>query len=81
MIPKETLSLLRRLQSGIGRWPVNSSRKGRDLGEFLRTTYEQTFKELVKTDPMAAEAAVRSLERLVSDHHRNLYSEKGTIPC
>ena len=50
MISKETLSLLRRLQSGIGRWPVNSSRKGRDLGGFLRTTYEQRFKELVKTD-------------------------------
>ena len=25
---------------------------------------------------MAAEAAVRSLERLVSDHHRNLYSRE-----
>lgn len=50
MIPKETLSLLRRLQSGVGRWPVNSSRKGRDLGEFLRTSYEQKFKNLIKTD-------------------------------
>ena len=50
MIPKETLSLLRRLQSSIGRWPVDTSRKGRDLGEFLRTSYQQKFKDQVKNN-------------------------------
>ena len=50
MIPKETLSLLRRLQTGVGKWPVDSSRKGRDLGEFLRTTYQKQFQNQLKSN-------------------------------
>ena len=42
--------LIRRLQSVIARWPVDSSRKGRDLGEFLATSYLQKFKELANND-------------------------------
>ena len=41
---------MRRLQSAISRWPVDSSRKGRDLGEFLRISYHHTFKEQARND-------------------------------
>lgn len=37
--------LLKRLQRVVKEWPADPSRKGRDLGEFLKESYVQQFKE------------------------------------
>ena len=37
--------LLKRLQKVVKEWPADPSRKGRDLGEFLKESYIQRFKE------------------------------------
>ncbi len=42
--------LVRRLQKVVKEWPVDPSRKGRDLGEFLRLRYQQIFKEECSRD-------------------------------
>ena len=42
--------LFRRLQAVIAKWPVDSTRKGRDLGEFLRDSYQQQFIQQAKTN-------------------------------
>lgn len=42
--------LLRRLKKVLQEWPVDSSRKGRDLGEFLRDSYVKQYKDLINTD-------------------------------
>ena len=34
----------------VAKWPVDPTRKGRDLGEFLRTSYLQQFKEQAQTN-------------------------------
>lgn len=42
---KQQKVLLSRLQKLIKGWPADPSKKGRDLGEFLKQTYAQKFKE------------------------------------
>ena len=37
--------LVRRLRKVLQRWPSDPSRKGRDLGEYLKKSYETKFKE------------------------------------
>ncbi len=37
--------LVRRLQRVVREWPVDQSRQGRDLGEFLKLRYLEIFKE------------------------------------
>ena len=32
------------------KWPVDPSREGRDLGEFLRTIYVKSFEEQAKSN-------------------------------
>ena len=36
---------LRQLRAVLQQWPVDASRKGRDLGEFLRDVYPSRFKK------------------------------------
>ena len=50
MSSSEIQPLLRRLQAVVAKWPVDPTRKGRDLGEFLRTSYLQQFKEQAQTN-------------------------------
>ena len=40
---KQQKVLLSRLQKLVRGWPADPSRKGRDLGEFLKQTYVQKF--------------------------------------
>ena len=42
--------LLTRLKKVAREWPVDPSRQGRDLGEYLRTVYHKKFESLVEKD-------------------------------
>ena len=42
--------LLSRLKKVAREWPVDPSRQGRDLGEYLRTVYHKKFESLVEKD-------------------------------
>ena len=43
--------LLKRYRKVIQEWPVDTSRKGRDLGEYLRNSYMiDQYKDLIHTD-------------------------------
>ena len=42
--------LLRRLQKVVKEWPTDPSRKGRDLGEFLKKIYMPKFKQECQAD-------------------------------
>ena len=43
-----SVGVLRRFRSLIQSWPVDSTRKGRDLGEYLRNVYSLKIKETVE---------------------------------
>jgi len=43
-------ALVRRLGEVLRKWPVDRSRKGRDLGEFLSKSYKLKFQDEVLTD-------------------------------
>ncbi len=45
-----TVALIRRLNKVLQKWPVDPSRKGRDLGEHLKTNYKDTFRKLAETN-------------------------------
>lgn len=45
--------LWRRLRKVVGEWPADPSRKGRDLGEFLKEKYVHRFQEVYRKDVSA----------------------------
>ena len=45
--------LLQRLHRVVSEWPVDTSRKGRDLGEYLKETYVKRFKDECAVDVSA----------------------------
>lgn len=65
--------LLSRLKKVAREWPVDPSRQGRDLGEYLRTVYHKKFESLVENDIDQALRAVQSLEKLNSNYYHHLY--------
>ncbi|XP_073522610.1 ubiquinol-cytochrome c reductase complex assembly factor 2 [Phyllobates terribilis] len=57
-------------------WPVDETRRGRDLGALLRQRVAQAFKEGENTefqDPEACDQMYESLSRLNSNHYREKY--------
>ncbi|XP_073431704.1 ubiquinol-cytochrome c reductase complex assembly factor 2 [Dendrobates tinctorius] len=57
-------------------WPVDESRRGRDLGAVLRQRVAQAFKEGDNTefqDPEACDQMYESLSRLNSNYYREKY--------
>ncbi|XP_077151612.1 ubiquinol-cytochrome c reductase complex assembly factor 2 isoform X2 [Ranitomeya variabilis] len=57
-------------------WPVDESRRGRDLGAVLRQRVAQAFKEGENTefqDPESCDQMYESLSRLNSNYYREKY--------
>ncbi|XP_069612696.1 ubiquinol-cytochrome c reductase complex assembly factor 2 [Ranitomeya imitator] len=57
-------------------WPVDESRRGRDLGAVLRQRVAQAFKEAENTefqDPESCDQMYESLSRLNSNYYREKY--------
>ncbi|KAM4044956.1 ubiquinol-cytochrome c reductase complex assembly factor 2 [Anomaloglossus baeobatrachus] len=57
-------------------WPVDETRRGRDLGALLRQRVAQAFKEGENTeiqDPEACDQMYESLSRLNSNYYREKY--------
>ena len=42
--------LTKQLRKVLNQWPLDSSRKGRDLGEYLKHHYLKVFEQQLKTD-------------------------------
>jgi hypothetical protein len=42
--------LLRRLSKVLQEWPIDKSREGRDLGEYLHNNYIKQFKGLINSN-------------------------------
>ena len=42
--------LTKQLKKVLNQWPLDSSRKGRDLGEYLKHHYLKVFEQQLKTD-------------------------------
>ncbi|XP_035219391.1 ubiquinol-cytochrome-c reductase complex assembly factor 2-like [Stegodyphus dumicola] len=61
------------------KWGVDSSKKGRDLGEFIRTQVAKEFAQGEATSISQfkdCEKKLESLNRLVSNHYKNQYQFK-----
>ncbi|KAM4702232.1 ubiquinol-cytochrome c reductase complex assembly factor 2 [Discoglossus pictus] len=57
-------------------WPVDETRRGRDLGAFLRQRVAQAFREGENTqisDPEACDQMYDSLSRMNSNYYREKY--------
>ncbi|KAL7636683.1 UNVERIFIED_CONTAM: hypothetical protein RMT77_012432 [Armadillidium vulgare] len=58
------------------KWPVDKTKTGRDLGEFIRAKFSETFsKGEVSTVPNIPECTViyESLDRIASNYHSRKY--------
>ncbi|KFM61274.1 hypothetical protein X975_17375, partial [Stegodyphus mimosarum] len=61
------------------KWGVDSSKKGRDLGEFIRKQVAKEFSQGEATNVSQfkdCEKKLESLNRLVSNHYKNQYKFK-----
>uniref|UniRef100_A0A8D0EEN3 Mitochondrial nucleoid factor 1 n=1 Tax=Salvator merianae TaxID=96440 RepID=A0A8D0EEN3_SALMN len=57
-------------------WPVEESKRGRDLGTFLRQRVAQAFREGENTeisDPVTCDEMFESLARIHSNYYKNKY--------
>ncbi|XP_003388841.1 PREDICTED: ubiquinol-cytochrome-c reductase complex assembly factor 2-like [Amphimedon queenslandica] len=68
--------LSRRLNKVLKNWPIDSSRKGRDLGEYLHQEYRLTFEKLLSEDIEVAKNSLQSLENLNNNCYWNRYPRK-----
>lgn len=84
MVPRHAVmntakQLLDRFHKVLAEWPVDASRKGRDLGAYLREQYSQKLSKVCHIDPARASNAVLCLERLNSNYYRGLYRRKKEL--
>nr|XP_056701245.1 ubiquinol-cytochrome-c reductase complex assembly factor 2 [Euleptes europaea] len=57
-------------------WPVEETKRGRDLGTFLRQRVAQAFREGENTqiaDPVTCDEMFESLARIHTNHYKNKY--------
>lgn len=69
--------LLKRLRRVVREWPSDPSRKGRDLGEFLKESYLAKLEK--QSSPPVSAVAVDSLEKLSFNHYRKLYPREREL--
>ena len=60
------------------RWPVHTSRSGRDFGEHMRETIGNRLKE-GDVDPMEARRTVDALMKISTNYYRDKYPRKREI--
>lgn len=62
------------------KWPVDASKSGRDLGEYVRRCVADAFRhgEQSAVDEQACRAQLESLARIANNHYHNEARRSGT---